>query len=443
MGTVRRWARTLPERHGGRVVVGVLAAVVVLALALRAVAALNGLEVRHGSDTDIYERLAERLHEVGAYGLPGSENPYDFAPGPPLFAAAVYALIGGVSPLAARLAMAVAGALAVLVVYLIGRRLAGPPAGLAGAALAAVYPVPIYYTGKLTSEPIAMLTVGAAVLAFLWAADRGRAVWAWALPGALFGLTAFLRPEYVAFAAAFALLALVLVARRAGVGRGLAAGALVAAAFALVVAPWALHVSGDLGRFVPMSTGGGKALFIGSYLPGDGLHDGVKRDLLRRFRGEDDVPLERLRLIPMNPLLDRVARRHPELPRDSALQRVGRRNLVRYVTEQPVAFARMVVSKIGHMWQGSGSPSRSLPGAAFHFAVLALGVVGLVLLALRRRWEAIPIALLLAGISLVGGLLLAGTRRNIPLMTLVLALAGVAVVAGLGAVRRRRAGAAG
>jgi 4-amino-4-deoxy-L-arabinose transferase-like glycosyltransferase len=406
-----------------------LAVVLTVALALRVAAALNGLEVRPGSDTDIYERLAARLYEDGAYGIPGSANPYDFAPGPPLFAAAVYTLTGTVSPVAARLAVAVAGTLAVLMVFLIARRLAGPGAGLVGAALAAVYPVPIYYTGKLVGEPIAMLTVAAAILAFLRAGDPGRRVWAWALPGALFGVTAYLRPEYLGLAALFALVALSVVWRRSGPGRGLAAGAVLAVAFGLVVAPWAMYVSGELGRFVPVSTGGGKALFIGTYLPGDGLHDGVKRDLLRRFRGEDDVPLERLREIPMNPLLDRVARRYPELPRDSALQRVGRRNLVRYTTDRPLAFAGMVAAKIGHMWQGSGNASRTLAGSAYHYAMLALGLLGLAILAGRRRWEAIPLAVLLVGISLMGGVLLAGTRRNVPVMPVVLALAGMGAVA--------------
>jgi hypothetical protein len=253
----------------------------------------------------------------------------------------------------------------------------------------------------------------------------------------MFGLTAYLRPEYLGLAALFALLALAIVWRRSGPGRGFAAGGVLAAAFALVVAPWAIYVSGELGRFVPVSTGGGKALFIGTYLPGDGLHDGVKRDLLRRFRGEDDVPLERLRQIPMNPLLDRVAQRYPELPRDSALQRVGRRNLVDYASDRPLAFSGMVVAKIGHMWQGSGNASRTLAGGAYHYAMLALGLLGLALLVARRRWEAIPIALLLAGISLMGGLLLAGTRRNVPVMPVVLALAGVGVVAGVAWARER------
>ena len=98
--------------------------------------------------------------------------------------------------------------------------------------------------------------------------------------------------------------------------------------------------------------------------------------------------------------------------------------------------ARMVLGKVAHMWHGAGDPSESFAGSAFHYLLLALGLIGLALLALRRRWEAIPIALLLLGISAIGGLLLAGNRRNLPVMPLLLALAGVTVAA---AVARARA----
>jgi 4-amino-4-deoxy-L-arabinose transferase-like glycosyltransferase len=426
---IRVWARTLPERFGGRLVFAALLAVLVLALVLRVVAAVNGYDFRHGSDADQYERLAAGLFHGDGFGVPGSENPYDFAPGAPYFAAAIYWLVGDVDPTAARIGMAVAGMLAVLVIFFIGRRLGGPIAGLVGATLAAVYPAPIFYTGLLSSEPIAMLTVSGAVLAFLWAADDGRSPWAWLLPGALFGLTAYLRPEYLLLTALFALLALIIVWRRRSFVRGVLAGAALVVAFAVVIAPWTIHVSNDLGRFVPVSTGGGKALFIGTYLPGDGIHERVKQHLLHQIRGGPPIPEERLRRIPMNPLLDRVADRYPELPRDSALQRVGRMNLVHYASHEPVAFARMMAGKIAHMWHGAGDPSYTVAGSAYHYIVLALGLCGLALLALRRRWEVIPIALLLAGISFIGGLLLAGVRRNLPVMPLVLALAGVSVAA--------------
>ena len=102
-------------------------------------------------------------------------------------------------------------------------------------------------------------------------------------------------------------------------------------------------------------------------------------------------------------------------------------NLVHYATHQPFDFAWMMVGKIGHMWHGAGDPSYTFAGSAFHYIVVALGLFGLALLALRRRWEVLPIALLLVGISFIGGLLLAGVRRNLPVMPIVLALAGVAV----------------
>jgi 4-amino-4-deoxy-L-arabinose transferase-like glycosyltransferase len=427
---IRAWARTLPKH----VLAGLLA-VLVLALVLRVWAATHGYEFRHGSDADQYERLAARLYQDGEFGIPGSENPYDFAPGMPFFAAAVYWLTGGMSTVTARIGVAVAGTVAVFVVFLIGRRLGGPWAGLIGAGLAAVYPPTLFYTSLFSSEPLAMLTVAGAVLALMWAADEGRSPWAWALPGVLFGLTAYLRPEYVLLTGLMALLVLVLVARRRGILQGALAGVLVVATFAAVIAPWTISVSDKLGRFVPVSTGGGKALFIGTYLPGDGIHERVKQHLLHETRGGAPIPEERLRRIPMNPLLDRVARRYPDMPRDSALGRIGKQNLVDYATGQPVAFARMVAGKIAHMWHGAGDPSSSFAGSAFHYLVLALGLIGLALLALRRRWEALPIALLLVGISAIGGLLLAGNRRNLPVMPLILALAGVTLVAVLARVR--------
>ena len=432
----RVWARTLPERLGGRYVFAALVAVLVVALVLRVWAATHGYEFRHGSDADQYERLAARLYEDGEFGIPGSENPYDFAPGMPLFAAAVYWLTGGVSPETARIAVAIVGTVGVILVFLIGRRLGGPWAGVAGAALAAVYPPTLFYTSLFSSEPLAMLTVAGGVLAFVWAADAGRPAWAWVVPGLLFGLTAYLRPEYLLLTALLALLALVVVSLRRGLARGVLAAVLMAVTFAAVLAPWTISASNKLDRFVPVSTGGGKALYIGTFLPADGIHERVKQHLIHQTRGGPPIPEERLRRIPMQPLLDRVAQRYPDLPRDSALGRIGKQNLQHYATHEPVAFARMVAGKVAHMWHGAGDPSESFAGSAFHYAILALGLVGLALLALCRRWEAIPIALLLAGISAIGGLLLAGNRRNLPVMPLVLALAAVALVA---AVARGRA----
>ena len=409
--------RALAERHGGREVLIALAVIVLAGFALRVNSALQPLDVRPGSDSAVYASVAEQLYEHQRFALPGAASPYDWSPGAPLLYAGIYYLTGGVHPGAVRLVVALLGALTIVLVYLIGRRLAGPVAGLAAAGLFAIYPVTIFFTGKLMSEPLATLTLAGAVLSFFWAADRDRHWLAWALPGFLLGLTAFARPEYLAFVLVFALLALL--------RRGIVSALVLAAAFALPIVPWTAHVSSVEGRFIPISTGGGKALFIGTYLPGNGLHLDVKRELLRRYEGRENVPATELSRISMTPLLNRVAAKYPDLERDAALQKIGRENAQRYLTERPLDFASMVGGKMWHMWHGSGAAGRSTYGTVFQFTVLALGLIGLVLLAARRRWEALLIGLLLLGVTVLGGLLLAGTRRNVTLMPLVMALAGV------------------
>ena len=406
-----------------------LAAIVLVGLVLRVDSALEPLDVRPGTDSAVYASVAEQLYEHQRFALPGAASPYDWSPGAPLFYAAVYYATGGVHPSAVRLVVALLGALTIVLVFLIGRRLAGPLAGLAGAALFALYPVTIFFTGKLMSEPLATLTLAGAVLSFFWAGDPGRPRWTWAVPGVLLGLTAFARPEYLAFILVFAVIALF--------RRGPVAALILAAAFALPIVPWTLHVSNAEGRFVPISTGGGKALYIGTYLPGNGLHLDVKRELLRQFEGREDIPATELSRISMTPLLNRVASKYPDLERDAALQKIGRENAERYLTEQPLDFAGMVASKMWHMWHGSGAAGRSTYGTIYQFIVLALGLAGLVLLAVRRRWEFFLLAGLIVGVTVVGGLLLAGTRRNVTLMPLVMALAGMTVFLAAQHVRSR------
>ena len=131
---------------------------------------------------------------------------------------------------------------------------------------------------------------------------------------------------------------------------------------------------------MPVTTGAGKALFIGSYLPGDGIHDRVKIELMERYLGMRDVTPEQRARQPMEPLLDRVAEKYPDLPRDAALNRIGRENLGRYAREQPVALARMMANKMRWMWRGSSGAMLSAPAVALQIAIVALAVAGLVIL---------------------------------------------------------------
>jgi len=419
--------RTLPERHG-RVVLVVLGLILVVGFALRLIGVFDPIDSSYqGADAARYERIAALLYTDQQFAVPGSDAPYDWSPGAPLFYAAIYYATGGVHPGLGRLAIALLGLVTIVVCYLLGRRLSGAAGGLVAAGLAATYPAFVFNTGRLLSEPLAEVTVPGAVLAFLWALER-RTVWAHLAPGVVSAARARARPEYLLFGIALALLALVKVAIDRGVRSGVAAGAVLAAAFAVPIAPWAIHVSSEEGRFVPVTTGAGKALFIGSYLPGDGIHDRVKIDLMERYLGMRDVTPEQRAQQPMEPLLDRVAERYPDLPRDAALNRIGRENLTRSIREQPVAVARMMADKMRWMWRGSSGAMLSPPAVVLQVLILAFAVVGLALLAWRRRFEALLLGALILGLTVFSGVVLAAPRRNLALMPLVMTLASTGLV---------------
>ncbi len=447
-----RRLRTLPQRHGGPIVLVALAAIVALGLGLRLDKAVHppanpggdSIVAYQGNDAQAYERIAESLYTTGRYGTPEMRAPSDWSPAAPFFAAGVYVLTGHVNPENARIGLALLGALTILFVYLLGRRLGGAAVGLLAALGTAIYPAFIDNAGQLLSEPIGAFTLAGAVLSFLWASDDGRRAWAFIVPGLFLGATALSRPEYLPFVAVFGLIALVRLGRRRSWRVGFGSAALLVAAFCAVLAPWTLRNYVVLDRFVPVTTGGGKALFVATYLPGNGRQLQVKRALIKRYTGDSYVSPEEVRDTEMKTLLDRVARKYPDMERDAALARIGRENFRKYFSDRPFAYSKMVATKMWNVWRrGSGPTMRASGWIAFHYCVLALALIGLGVLAWRRRWEALLLALLIGGITVLGGLLLAVPRRNVPLMPLVLTLAAAGatwlsiVIGGWIAERRR------
>ena len=426
------WARGLPARHGGAVGLAVLAAVLALALGLRLEAALDPV-ANPRSDSVNYQRIASALYHDQRFGDEAMTGASDYSPGAPLLFAAVYYATGAPYAERALIAVALLGTAMVLLVYLLGRRLAGPGrrgllAGLGASMTAAVYPSFIEYSGKLMSEPVAAFFVAGALLAFLWALDRGRAR-AWILPGLLLGAAVLTRPEYMVVAGALVVVAMAVGIRRGERRAGLTSAAVLAVACVVVVAPWTVRNHLVLDRFVPVSTGGGKALFVGTYLPGDGSEPEVRRVLLEGSGG---------RFTDFDQVLDSTAARHPELDRDQALARVGRENLRRYASEEPGAYAGMLVDKLGRIWwRGPAGTADYSTWVWVHRAIVLLALLGLTVLLRARRLEALVLALPLTVVTAIGVGLLASTRRSAPLMPLVLALAAAGTAWAVAAVAVR------
>jgi 4-amino-4-deoxy-L-arabinose transferase-like glycosyltransferase len=140
----------------------------------------------------------------------------------------------------------------VLVLGLLGRRLAGPRAGLFAAGLAALYPTVIAADGALMTESLYGFLAALSLLAAYRLVDSQRAGRAVVL-GVLVGLAALVRAEALLL---LPLLLLPLLRRRGGWKTAV----VVCLAFGLVLAPWTIRNWSVFDRPVLVATEGGETL---------------------------------------------------------------------------------------------------------------------------------------------------------------------------------------
>jgi len=392
-------------------------------------------------DERSYGKLAKTLQREGRYG-DGRGEPLHWPPGAPV----LFAVGDAITPTpasadrsdipAAYWLQALAATALLAAVYGIAALLAGPVAGLLAAGLIAVYPPLIYTTGELMSEPLGALLLALATLATLWGL-RGGLRWPLPAAGALYGLTVLTRTDLLFMLPIAALFVALVGWRRGGLRAGLLGGVALAVAGGLTILPWTLYASSRANELVPVTTGGGSALFVGTYLPGGGTTVGLKYALADELRAR--YPLYRDRKvykIPASLALDHIARRHPGMRREAALQREARINLVRYGLGQPVAFARMVLAKVRRLWlfyYRGGGRHYILGGLrAFHVGLVLLAGLGLLAGLVRRRDP----GLLLLALTVLYGTLLHGifvsqARYNLPLLPILVAGGAAGIVLAL------------
>ncbi len=441
MNAASKWFRSLPARYGRRTLIA-LALIAALGLVFRAVAVVHPV-ADPADDSHAYYALAKSLYTEGSYGGPEfkSEASSDWSPGAPWLYAGLFVVTGGPREGTIRILETLMGVGTILVVFLLGWRLGGRWPALLGAAGVAIYPPFIHSVGEIMSEPPAMLSLPAAILAFLWAWDR-RSPWAWLLPGFLFGCTAMFRPEYTLVAGAFVVLAAARWAWEREWRLGAAAVGLMLVALLLPIVPWTIRNFVVFERFVPISTGSGKALYVGTFYPADGEYARVKAILYQRETGRYLAPdSQALNEVDPTPLFNEVWKeRFPEMERDAALGKIGKENLSRYFGEDPVGYAGMTVRKIGRMWSaGPGAAMSSGLGRVVQVILVLLGIAGLVLLGFRRRWwETLAFAAPIVLVTLVGAASLAAPRRNEILMTLIIPLAALALTSAASALSSSR-----
>jgi 4-amino-4-deoxy-L-arabinose transferase-like glycosyltransferase len=420
----------LAERNGGRAGLAALVAILLLGLGLRVHEAWDGRSPVF--DAAAYATIAANLERGDGFtlGASATQPASNYSPGLPLFAAGVYGLTGGAHERTARLVLALLGTFAVLFTYLIGRRLSGPAAGLIGAAAIAIYPALLEYQGMLMGEPPAATLLSGAVLAVFWAdrPRRGDPARGWLVPGGLFGALVLVRPEYIGVALLLSLVVLVRYGWRDWHGTW-AQALLLLAGVAVVVVPWTVRNAIALDRFVPVSTGGGQVLFAGTYLPSDGDPEKVGAEVVERHPelfGPNVVRKLRLEQI----LARLAAERYPGVETDKALSKMGKEQLWDDVGEEPLEYVGFVATKTWRIWtHGQRAVMQESGWKLFHWALLVFGLIGLAVLAVQRRWEALLIAAIFLAITAISALLVASPRRVLVMMPLLAALAGVGATA--------------
>jgi hypothetical protein len=464
----------LAARNGGRKGLVALVLVLLLGVGLRVDYAWEGRAPVY--DAVGYATIAANLERGEGFvlGAEATQPASNYSPGLPLFVSGIYKLSGGAHERLARLVLALVGSLAMLFTYLTGRRLSGPLAGLVGAGAVAIYPALLEYQGMLMGEPLAATLLSGAVLAMLWASSWGEGgtgspggrwvfrpgvarpsevgvgakkrtpltpgdpvppFFRWLLPGSLLGALTLVRPEYLAISLPIAVVVFALAGRENWKG-GLAQAVALLTGMALVIAPWTVRNAVELDRFVPVSTGGGQVLFAGSYMPSEGDPERVGAEVLERHPGlakqlPPDARLEQI-------LAALAEQRYPGMESDAALARMGRERLWDDVSERPVGYAGFVAAKVGRIWaHGARDVMRKSDWEAFHWVLVALGALGLGVLAWRRRWEALLLGVLLLAVTATSVLLVASPRRVLVTIPLVAALAGMGTVWVIGQLQRR------
>jgi 4-amino-4-deoxy-L-arabinose transferase-like glycosyltransferase len=349
----------------------------------------------HG-DAVLHDQMAWRLASTGEYRL---DKGLMTAPAYIYLMAGVYTLAGH-APTAVRLLNALLGLLMLWGLWRLTHRLAGERAANLALLLGALHPHLLMITGWLYTENLALPLVVWAVYGLLcW-----RSGWGWAASGALLGLLALTRANFLPFVA-------IAGAWQLWRERNWRAPALTIATALLTVAPYVAYISARYGAFIPVGRGGYVLLWANN-AHADGGYDphflerrltlGGETKLVREWLSETD-PVER----------DRQAMR-------LALQ---------WIRENPVQWLWLLGRKLALTLSAFGlqNPENRGVAAALRLADgvywLFLALAGYGLWRLRQASRAFTLlAALFLGWTLLTILLYAGGSRPLlpaqPLLTL-------------------------
>ncbi len=180
-------------------------------------------------------------------------------PGPSLVWASLYSVFGHHYDVI-RIANCFFGALAILLVFAIGRICYSDKVGLIAAAIYAIFPTNLFYSVSLLSEPLGNLSF----LSFIWASliFAERPTWRnAAISGLMFGLAIQFRANAILM---MPFLVLWIIFQFRGQWRAILHACIIPALAIIMMIPWAVRNYMVFDKFIPLSTMGGSVLLQGN-----------------------------------------------------------------------------------------------------------------------------------------------------------------------------------
>ncbi len=367
-------------------------------------------------DSIDYNKMALHI----ANGLGFSINLHR-APLYPSFLAIVY-LIFGHNFLAVRIIQSILGAIICLFVYLIGERIfKNKKTAILGAGAAVICPSLVASNSYILTETLTTFLLTIAVILLMKALEskkRGD----WVASGIFLGFSTLCRPVTLLFPL-FLLLGLLFfhppLAPPLEGGEEKGGGVLYprkrfkklifVVIFSLTMAgtilPWTVRNYIVFKEFIPVGTGGGFNLWVGSYLPWNGDYN---------YKNLSDK--------------ENLVRGLSQIDADKKFFSEGVKN----IKNNPGGYSLLCLKKFGRFWLQIPGGKRVLEGKnlqkafifTFHYILLFFFLSGLYLCLKEKRKELFIPLLMIFYFTFIHSLLFAIPRYRIPIMPLVYALAG-------------------
>ena len=321
-------------------------------------------------------------------------------PGYPVFIAICLSLFGG-DQVSVIIVQAVMDSLTIVMVYFVMKGIFDIETALLSAGILSLYPFSVYLTMSIASEPLFTFFLSGFVLSSVYAV-RSTKPWYYCVSGILLGLTTLTRGTTQFVPLMFPVM-LILLGKR---GReSFFCCTALCLTFVLVILPWTVRNYVVLDEFIPVATGGGIVVLMGSS---------------ENFLTIDGKPEMYQTHIP--PAGSKQSQN------DKFYARAGLKRHMVHLQTDPLGFVGFMAKKLARLWYATESGRNHNLILLSQLPIYVFAVIGVIFARMKGKTSAwIPLCMVAYFVAL-HWLSLPLFRYMIPIMPYVIGLAAFAIV---------------